>query len=104
MQRTISSPHFIPLTAGPYTATIAPQAGGKIASLKFEARGELVDLVVPWRGNSFLEHSWPKAGVFPLLPFVIRTRPEGFWFREQLYKPEYGLDGVPIHGHAHRRA
>lgn len=102
MTRLIRSGQELSLAHGNYRATLAPEAGGRVASLKWMGGSEPIDLLMPWDGRPFQEHAWPKAGAFPMLPYVIRTRREGFQFGGRTYHPVGGPDGVPIHGPAHR--
>lgn len=95
---------MIELGSGPYSARVAPAAGGRIAALTWREGERTVPLLVEWDGQAFNEHDWPKAGAFPMLPFANRLPREGFVFRGTLVRPEPGPAGFALHGSAHRRA
>ncbi len=95
---------MIELGFGPYSARVAPAAGGRIAALAWRDGGASVPLLVEWDGQAFDEHAWPKAGAFPMLPFANRLPRDGFVFRGTLVRPEPGPAGFALHGSAHRRA
>src|SRR3954462_7314058 len=92
------------LRAGPYAARVAPAAGARLTSLEWNDGGARRSLLVPWDGQDFDEHHWPKAGAFPMLPFANRLPREGFRFGGQQVSPEAGPGGFAQHGCAHRRA
>lgn len=91
------------LRAANYEARLAPSAGGRLASLDWVGPGGPQPLVVPWDGQPFEAHFWPKAGAFPMIPFANRLTPEGFSFRGRQVQPQHGPQGFPLHGLAHRR-
>jgi aldose 1-epimerase len=99
----LSCDAVIQLRSGPYTARIAPAAGGRIGALTWSRGATTVPLLVEWDGSPFDEHDWPKAGAFPMLPFANRLPREGFVFGGRQVQPEAGSDGFPLHGVAHRR-
>ena len=77
----LSSDDLVELHAGAYTATVAPAAGGRVASLSWHSGATQCPLLVGWDGRPFDEHHWPKAGAFPMLPFANRLPRDGFRFR-----------------------
>jgi len=95
---------ILTLRAAGYEARIAPAAGGRLASLDWVGSGAPRPLVVPWDGQPFDAHAWPKAGAFPMVPFANRLRPEGFSFGGRQVQPQHSPQGFPLHGLAHRRA
>lgn len=101
MELTVA--HALQLRSGAYTATVVPEAGGRIASFEWLGGGSPLPLLVGWDGTRFDEHDWPKAGAFPMLPFANRLPPEGFSFRGRSVRPCHGPGGFALHGSAHRR-
>ncbi|MDB5947513.1 MAG: hypothetical protein JWQ33_2539 [Ramlibacter sp.] len=99
----LSGKDRIALSAGGYTAKVAPAAGGRVASLVRRVDGEDHPLLVEWTGAEFDEHAWPKAGAFAMLPFANRLPREGFRFGGRMVRPEPGPAGFALHGIAHRR-
>lgn len=61
-------------------------------------------LLVAWDGRTFDEHTWPKAGAFPMLPFANRLPRAGLCIAGQTVRPRPGPNGTAMHGFAHRRA
>jgi aldose 1-epimerase len=94
---------WVTLRSGPYTARLAPGAGGRLASLECSGTGGNVPLIVPCGSEPFEEHHWPKAGAFPMLPFANRLPAGGFRFGGRTIRPDAGPDGFAVHGFAHRR-
>lgn len=94
----------IALQCGPYTAEIAPAAGGRVASLVWREGGVRCPLLVELQDDDFDEYQWPKAGAFPMLPFANRLPREGFRFAGEGYRPQPCPSGFALHGIAHRRA
>lgn len=101
--RRLSCDEPVPLRGGPYAATVAPSAGGRLTSLIWTDGATNCPLLVGWDGESFDAHHWPKAGAFPMLPFANRLPADGFVFEGRRYRPEPGPAGYPLHGFAHRR-
>lgn len=99
----LAATRLIELGAGAYRAAIAPQAGGRLASLTWHGDGRAVPLLVVWSGGEFEPHAWPKAGAFPMLPFANRLHPQGFRFGDRVVRPHDRPAGTPMHGFAHRR-
>ncbi|MFO1149983.1 MAG: aldose 1-epimerase [Alsobacter sp.] len=63
------------LAAGPMRAEIRPEAGGRIAALwREDPKGRRVDVLVPMPAGAFDPFRWPKAGLYPLVPFSNRIR------------------------------
>ena len=100
----LSRGDVVHLHGGPYTAAVAPAAGGRITSLRWSAAGTTRPLLVEWDGQGFPEHDWPKAGAFPMVPFANRLAPEGLEFGGRSVRPLAGPAGFAVHGIAHRRA
>ena len=94
---------WLTLRSGPYTARLAPAAGGRLAALECVVAGRNVPLIVPCGSEPFDEHHWPKAGAFPMLPFANRLPEDGFRFGGRTIRPDAGPDGFAVHGFAHRR-
>ena len=92
------------LKQGDYTATVSASAGGRVGRLTWNHLGQDRDLLVPWGGQPFCEHKWPKAGAFPMAPFSNRIPAAGFVFQGHRIKPFCGPEGVPVHGFLHRKA
>lgn len=92
---------LIHLRHGAYRATVAPAAGGRVASLTFgaERRPLLVDL----REASFPALQWPKAGAFPMLPYANRMPVDGIRVGERVVRP-VDAPGGGQHGFGHRSA
>ena len=99
----VPSSSLIELRCAEYAATVAPEAGGRIASLVWSRGGTTCPLLVGWDGHSFEAHHWPKAGAFPMIPFANRLPPEGVVFDGRRIEPEAGHGGFAMHGFAHRR-
>jgi len=91
------------LRAGPYSASVAPAAGGRVTSLAWHGAGSPRPLLVECAAATFEQHAWPKAGAFPMLPFANRLPAEGFRFRGRVVRLACGPAGYPVHGLAHRR-
>lgn len=90
------------LRGGPYTATVAPAAGSRLMSLQWLGDGHSQDLLVPWDGQAFNSHDWPKAGLFPMAPFANRLPPQGLRFGGRIVRLPSGPAGYPLHGWVHR--
>lgn len=94
------------LAVGGYRATVAADAGGRITSLEWRGAGtegaRPRPLLVSWDGETFDEHAWPKAGMFPMVPFSNQMAPSGFMFKGRHVKPETGPNGLALHGMGHR--
>jgi aldose 1-epimerase len=99
----LSCARLIELRCGAYTAAVAPEAGGRLASLVWHGERGPHPLVVGWDGADFDAHHWPKAGAFPMLPFANRLPVEGVRFSERTVRPLAGPSGFALHGTAHRR-
>lgn len=96
-------PEELVLEAGPYRATVAPAAGGRLGSLSCSTDGQTVELLVPLPRRGFEPHAWPKAGAFPMVPFSNRM-PAGPWrIADREVDLPRGPTGGPVHGFGHRR-
>jgi aldose 1-epimerase len=105
MSLPLSPKERIHLSAGAYTASLAPAAGGRLASLSFTADGLSHDLIVPLSEDEFDEHHWPKAGGFVMAPFANRLHRGELNTQPHSVKLQTapGTDHA-IHGVSHRRA
>ena len=96
----------IALFAGSMRAEIRAEAGGRVAALWREDRkGVRVDVLAPMPKADFDSANWPKAGIYPLLPFSGRIRDARFpnAGRDMALEPlPFGSPHV-LHGFAHRR-
>jgi aldose 1-epimerase len=71
------------MAAGSMRATVRPAEGGRLAALWREEHGGLrTDLLVPMPEAAFDPLIWPKAGIFPLVPYSNRIRDAAFRFGE----------------------
>jgi aldose 1-epimerase len=100
----LSCTSLVALRFGEYRATVAPAAGGRIASLVRTRDGVSCPLIVEWSGGEFDAHDWPKAGAFPMIPFANRLPADGFAFAGKWIRPKPGPSGFALHGFAHRNA
>lgn len=98
------------LQAGALTMTVAPAAGGRIASLASTgADGRRLDWLAPMPTDC-LRHgfdgmAWPKAGCYPLLPFSNRIRDGRFqWGGREIRLAAHPGQAHAMHGLAHARA
>lgn len=63
------------IQAGFLSACLWPQAGGRIASLRFAPPGRApLDILVPLTPTPFDPDFWPKGGCYPLVPWSNRIR------------------------------
>ncbi len=92
------------LRAQGYEALLAPTAGGRLMSLNWVGDGPAQPLIVPWDGQPFDPHAWPKAGAFPMLPFANRLPAQGFVYVGRRVQPQASAPGHVLHGLAHRAA
>lgn len=92
----------ITLRAPGYEATFLPSAGARLVDFRWTGGSRDRSLVVPWDGQPFARHAWPKAGAFPMLPFANRLPPQGFTFRGRAVQPQPDPQGLVLHGLAHR--
>jgi aldose 1-epimerase len=113
------------LSVGPMRAVIRPADGGRVAALwredpqrdtsgaQGEARGAAgrdevtirrVDVLTPMPATGFAPTEWPKAGLYPLLPFSNRVRNARFTHggRQVALAPHPGAQPHALHGFAHR--
>lgn len=77
MKTLLVSPE-VSLTKDRWRLTLSPSAGGRITSLSSMQDRERIDWIVPvpdeCRQRGFPATNWPKAGIYPLLPFSNRIR------------------------------
>ncbi|SDX52627.1 aldose 1-epimerase [Collimonas sp. OK242] len=86
--------------------TLSPSAGGRVTSLSSSHAGQAIDWIVPMleqnRQHGFPATAWPKAGIYPLLPFSNRIRNGRFcWEGLQLSLPLHPGERHAMHGFAH---
>lgn len=100
------------LHAGALTMTVAPAAGGRIASLASAGEGsgggQRIDWLVPMSEaclrDGFDGQVWPKAGCYPLLPFSNRIRDGRFhWNGREVHLAPHPGQPHAMHGLAHAR-
>lgn len=77
----------IVLRAGPYTASVLPHAGARLASLSWSDGEREHDLILPIPGASaFDPHHWPAGGAFPMAPYTNRLGGASFiWGNRQIH-------------------
>lgn len=91
------------LQAGPHQVLIAPAAGGRILRWTSQLDTGLRDWLVPITATAWPAHTWPKGGLFPLVPFSNRIRQARMrWNGQDL--AIWPLHGQPhaLHGQAQR--
>ncbi|MGO4302812.1 aldose 1-epimerase [Cupriavidus sp. RAF12] len=97
------------LRAGPHTLAVAPAAGGRMASLTTSrADGAVIEWLAPMPAQALREgfdaHAWPKAGLYPLLPFSNRIRNGRFrWNGQDIVLPAHPGQAHAMHGFGHVR-
>ncbi|CAJ0818706.1 aldose 1-epimerase [Ralstonia flaminis] len=98
------------LRAGALTMTVAPAAGGRIASLASAGEGgQRIDWLAPMSEaclrDGFDGLAWPKTGCYPLLPFSNRIRDGRFvWAGREIRLTPHPGQPHAMHGVAHARA
>ncbi|WP_342358950.1 aldose 1-epimerase [Terrarubrum flagellatum] len=94
------------LAAGNLRAVVAADSGGRIAEFWRESRDGRRDVIVPMPPGHFDADAWPKAGIYPLIPWSNRIRNARFSFgdREATLRPHPACAPHALHGfgHAHR--
>jgi aldose 1-epimerase len=93
------------LSAGPMRAEVRPRDGGRVAALwRDDPKGRRVDVLVPMPDGGFDPFRWPKAGLYPLVPYSNRIRDARFRAggREVLLVPQPG-DAHAVHGFGQRK-
>jgi aldose 1-epimerase len=98
----MSHPARITLTNGLLEAEIAPHLGARLCRLR--TLDSNVDLIVPLGVWDAPEHSWPKAGAYPLIPYSNRIADAQLEFEGETYSLEPHPLDLPntLHGHAQR--
>lgn len=95
------------LHAGAHTLTVAPAAGGRMATFSTaRADGHVIDWLapMPWQAleQGFDGFQWPKAGSYPLLPFSNRIREGRFrWDGRDIDLPAHPGQAHAMHGFGH---
>ncbi|WP_019450044.1 aldose 1-epimerase [Cupriavidus sp. BIS7] len=98
------------LQAGRHTLTVAPAAGGRMASFTTtRADHSVIDWLAPMPEHAMSEgfpaYAWPKAGSYPLLPFSNRIRDARFhWQGRTIVLPAHPGQPHAMHGFGHVRA
>lgn len=88
-------------------ATVRAGAGGRVASLWRETpEGRGTDIIVPMPDGDFDPLSWPKAGIYPLVPYSNRIRNAAFRFGESHVElaPHPATRPHALHGFCQMRA
>ena len=96
----------IVLRAGPYSAALAPEAGGRLTRLSWQGLDDARELIVPFNSDQpFDPFNWPKAGAFAMLPFSNRLAGAKFeWVRRTIHLQQTPGTGYAMHGFGHRKA
>ncbi|MEO6917931.1 MAG: aldose 1-epimerase [Collimonas sp.] len=94
------------LRNGEWQLTLSPSAGGRITSLSSTREQQTTDWIVPMpeqcRQYGFPASAWPKAGIYPLLPFSNRIRNGKFsWENLVLSLPLHPGEPHAMHGFGH---
>ena len=92
------------LRAGAMRATLRARDGGRVAALwREESDGRRTEIVVPMPDGDYEPTQWPKAGIYPLVPWSGRIRDARFAFdgAEIAVEPQPGSPHA-LHGFAHR--
>ncbi|WP_211460776.1 aldose epimerase family protein [Collimonas silvisoli] len=105
MRTLLLSPE-IKLSKGGWQLTLSPSAGGRITSLSSSHAGQMIDWIVPMpeqcRQQGFPASAWPKAGIYPLLPFSNRIRNGKIsWEGLELSLPLHQGERHAMHGFGH---
>lgn len=96
---------WLSLAAGPMRAVIRPADGGRVAALwREDPKGRRVDVLTPMPRAAFSPADWPKAGLYPLVPFSNRVRNARFAHGGQAVSlsPHPGALPHAVHGFSHR--
>jgi aldose 1-epimerase len=116
--KTLFLPPEVSLNKDGWRLTLSPSAGGRITSLISPSRSSLssstnsslngpaLDWLVPipetCRQHGFPATAWPKAGIYPLLPFSNRIRAGKFsWEALELSLPLHPGESHAMHGFGH---
>ncbi|AIY39982.1 hypothetical protein LT85_0822 [Collimonas arenae] len=105
MKTLLLSPE-ISLSKDGWQLTLSPSAGGRITSLHCSRDGQVTDWIVPMqaycRQQGFPATAWPKAGIYPLLPFSNRIRAGKFsWDGLEISLPLHPGEQHAMHGFGH---
>lgn len=93
------------LRAGTLEATVSPDLGGRLATLRDLSTTPARDLVVPLRPWPIEPRSWPKGGAYPLIPYSNRIADGSLRHAGRAWPVEPHPDAAPhsLHGTAHLR-
>ncbi|MEM4989400.1 aldose 1-epimerase [Collimonas sp. H4R21] len=105
--KTLLLPPEISLGNDGWHLTLSPAAGGRVTSLRSSQGEREIDWIVPMpeqcRRHGFPASAWPKAGIYPLLPFSNRIRGGRFsWAGLALDLPLHPGERHAMHGFGHR--
>ena len=94
------------LRAGSYSASLAPEAGGRLTRLAWHSAGKVHELIVPFSADQpFAPFNWPKAGAFAMLPFSNRLANAKFdWMGHEIRLHHAPGTDYALHGFGHRKA
>ena len=94
----------IALRAGPYSASLLPQAGARLATLVWSDGSKAHDLIMPLTmTEAFDGHHWPAAGAFPMAPYSNRLGGATFkWGGRAIRLTSPAGETYALHGFAHR--
>lgn len=90
----------IQVDLGFWSLTLAPDEGGRLASLRYGG----ADVIVPMEDTPFDPEVWPKAGANPLIPFHNRIPDARFQWGGREAKLAAHPSSLPhaLHGHTSR--
>lgn len=94
----------ITLNAGPYSASVLPHAGARLATLTWSDGERQHDLIVAMPdGIAFDAHHWPAGGAFPMAPYSNRLGGATFtWGERRIHLTPRPGETYALLGFAHR--
>ncbi len=100
----MQSSNPITLRAGPYSASLLPHAGARLANLTWSDGTRDFDLIVPMPdGIAFDPHHWPAGGAFPMAPYSNRLGGATFmWGERSIHLTPPPGETYALLGFAHR--
>ncbi|MDP5008527.1 MAG: aldose 1-epimerase, partial [Glaciimonas sp.] len=104
--KTLSLQPEIKLSKGVWQLTLSPSAGGRVTSLSSLQSDVVNDWITPMpehcRQSGFPATAWPKAGIYPLLPFSNRIRAGKFSYENlEIQLPLHPGERHAMHGFVH---